>query len=139
MPTPEWKKRQLKEMWYPGDTINLSIGQGYLLVTPLDMYRVVSSIATRGEVYKPHVLKKVLNSKREVVREVAPVLQDRIELRNETWESLIRGMEKVVNSGTGRVCRGFRLNWQRKPVRLKILKERIIPGFRGFFLLLILK
>ncbi len=94
LPTPEWKKRQLKEMWYPGDTINLSIGQGYLLVTPLEMYRVVSSIATRGEVYKPHILKKVLNSKREVVREVAPVLQDRIELRNETWESLIRGWKK---------------------------------------------
>ena len=74
---------------------------------PLEMYRVVSSIATRGEVYEPHILKKVLDSKGEVVREITPVLQDRIELRNETWESLIRGMEKVVNSGTGRVCRGL--------------------------------
>lgn len=133
LPTPEWKKRQLKEMWYPGDTINLSIGQGYLLVTPLEMYRVVSSIATRGEVYEPHILKKVLDSKGEVVREITPVLQDRIELRNETWESLIRGMEKVVNSGTGRACRGLPVKLAAKTGTAQNPQGEDHSWFSGFF------
>jgi len=133
LPTPEWKKRQLKEMWYPGDTINLSIGQGYLLVTPLEMYRVVSSIATRGEVYQPHVLKEVLDSKGEVVRKVSPVLQDRIELKNSTWETLIRGMEKVVNRGTGQVCRGLPVELAAKTGTAQNPQGEDHSWFAGFF------
>ncbi len=133
LPTQEWKERQLKEMWYPGDTINLSIGQGYLLVTPLEMYRVVSNIATRGEVYKPHVVKEILNSKGEVIKKINPVLQNKIELKDETWDTLIRGMEEVVNSGTGWACRGLPVKLAAKTGTAQNPQGEDHSWFAGFF------
>ncbi len=56
MPTPEWKEEKMGERWFPGDTANMAIGQGYVLVTPLDMACFVASVA-RNEVYtKPTLL-----------------------------------------------------------------------------------
>ena len=133
LPTPEWKKKQLKEMWYPGDTINLSIGQGYLLVTPLEMYRVVSNIATRGEVYKPHVVKKILSSEGEVIREITPVRQDKIELKDSTWKTLIRGMEKVVSKGIGQACRALPVELAAKTGTAQNPQGKDHSWFAGFF------
>ena len=58
VPTEAWKMEQLGERWYLGDTYHLSIGQGFLLVTPLQMANWTSSFANNGVVYKPHVLKE---------------------------------------------------------------------------------
>jgi len=58
VPTRAWKRMQTKERWFAGDTANLSIGQGYLLVTPLQIARLVAVIANGGELVQPHVLKR---------------------------------------------------------------------------------
>jgi penicillin-binding protein 2 len=58
IPTPEWKKKRIKQKWYPGDTVNMAIGQGYSLVTPIQMSLMYSILANRGEGYKPHLVKK---------------------------------------------------------------------------------
>jgi penicillin-binding protein 2 len=57
-----WKKKNLKEGWYRGDTVNLSIGQGYLTVTPLQAAVAYSVLANHGYAYKPHVMKYLENS-----------------------------------------------------------------------------
>ncbi|MFC1667610.1 penicillin-binding protein 2 [Candidatus Omnitrophota bacterium] len=59
VPSRAWKKTKRKENWYAGDTANLSIGQGYLLVTPLQIARLFSVVANGGRLVEPHVLKKV--------------------------------------------------------------------------------
>lgn len=110
-PTPEWKREALGEIWYPGDTMNLSIGQGYLLVTPLEMYLLLCAVANRGKVYDPHVLLRVLDAEGNILQETKPYLRRTITLRPQTWDAIIRGMEKVVTQGTGFNCRGL-------PVRL---------------------
>lgn len=56
IPTPEWKKTTYGESWYLGDTLNCSIGQGFLLATPLQLAQAVSTLANWGERWKPHVL-----------------------------------------------------------------------------------
>ena len=56
LPTPEWKKKSYGESWYPGDTLNCGIGQGFLLVTPLQLASAVSTLANWGERWKPHVV-----------------------------------------------------------------------------------
>lgn len=56
LPTPEWKKKSYGESWYPGDTLNCGIGQGFLLVTPLQLAYAVSTLANWGERWKPHVV-----------------------------------------------------------------------------------
>ena len=48
LPTREWKLKAKGEAWYPGDTVNLSIGQGFLLVTPVQMFRVIAAVANGG-------------------------------------------------------------------------------------------
>jgi len=57
LPTPEWKQNAKNEQWYIGDTYNLSIGQGDILVTPLQMASVISIIANDGVQTTPHLLK----------------------------------------------------------------------------------
>lgn len=56
LPNEAWKEKTLNEPWYLGDTINMSIGQGYLEVTPLQVNRYTQIIANGGELYKPHLL-----------------------------------------------------------------------------------
>ena len=105
LPTSRWKRQKIGEPWYPGDTINLSIGQGYILVTPFEIFQSVVTISNRGILYTPHFLKVIQNDKGEVVERVLPKVKNRIELKPDTWERLIRGMTKVVAEGTGRACR----------------------------------
>jgi penicillin-binding protein 2 len=57
VPTPEWKLRNIGEQWYLGDTYHYGIGQGYLLVTPLQVNEWTQGIANSGTIYKPHLLK----------------------------------------------------------------------------------
>lgn len=54
IPTPEWKKRKMKESWYIGNTYNMSIGQGDLLVTPLELANATAAIANGGKLFRPH-------------------------------------------------------------------------------------
>ena len=56
VPNEEWKKQTLNEDWYTGDTVNMSIGQGYLEVTPLQVNRYTQIIANGGEIFKPHLI-----------------------------------------------------------------------------------
>ena len=53
VPTPQWKERRFHENWVGGDTMNLSIGQGYMLVTPLQMADMMAMIVNDGTVYRP--------------------------------------------------------------------------------------
>ncbi len=77
IPSKEWKEDVKKENWYIGDTYNVSIGQGDLLVTPLQIASMTSVIANGGTLYKPTILKSVVNSdyldeedkEKEVIRE----------------------------------------------------------------------
>lgn len=61
LPTPEWKEETKSEQWYIGDTYNMSIGQGDVLVTPLQMAALTSVIANGGTLYKPHVVQSLIN------------------------------------------------------------------------------
>ena len=56
LPTPAWKMKQRKERWYPGDTVNMSIGQGDWKVTPLQMVRATSALADGGRLRRPHLV-----------------------------------------------------------------------------------
>lgn len=61
IPDPEWKKKRVGTSWYKGDGILLSIGQGYTLVTPIQMVKVYSFLANRGWAYVPHVVSEIVD------------------------------------------------------------------------------
>lgn len=61
VPTKEWKLETKKEPWYIGDTYNLAIGQGDLLVTPLQIAEATASVANGGIMYRPHIVKSIMD------------------------------------------------------------------------------
>ncbi len=90
LPTPEWKRIIAGQPWYPGDTINLSIGQGYLLVTPVEVARFISFIANGGKLITPHFL---------VSPEVNFQVKD-VNVNPEYLKMLRKAMRQVVTKGT---------------------------------------
>lgn len=104
IPSREWKEKKLKEPWYPGDTLNLSIGQGYVLVTPIKIHAMMNIIATEGMLYKPHLVSKIIgvDGSEEIVK---PELIGKVNISPSSWSVLKKGMRKVVDEGTGLATR----------------------------------
>ena len=90
VPTLEWKKREFNTKWSLGDTFNLSIGQGFLLCTPMQLVRFITAIATDGKLYTP----KVARSKADYIQ---------LNLNNDHVSFLKEAMYSTVNTlgGTG--------------------------------------
>ncbi len=70
IPYPEWKKEKKGESWFDGDTYNLSIGQGDIGVTPLQLATAYSAIANGGTLYSPRIVKEVIDSNKNLVKEI---------------------------------------------------------------------
>ncbi len=104
LPTPEWKQRTQAMIWLGGDTLNMSIGQGYLLVTPIQMANIVSMIVNEGKVFRPHVLKEVRDPVTgNLIQEVEPELLRSTPIRKETFAIVQQAMRGVVTEGTAEV------------------------------------
>tara|TARA_Y100000768_G_scaffold140913_1_gene105025 strand:- start:4218 stop:6119 length:1902 start_codon:yes stop_codon:yes gene_type:complete len=69
LPSREWKKQYRQASWYPGETLNIGIGQGYFLATPLQLANATSLLASGGESYTPHLFLKSSNAKDKKVTE----------------------------------------------------------------------
>ena len=102
LPDNYWKMKNFKEPWYTGDTVNLSIGQGYLGATPLQLSMVTSAVATDGKVYKPHLLKSVTNSEGKVISNTVPQLIRRIPAEAQHFEAIREGMRTATRKGTAK-------------------------------------
>ena len=100
MPDPSWKEKTKKLPWFPGDTVNIGIGQGDILVTPLQMALVASIFANRGRIVRPKMVKSGNSSRVESDREMVEGID------RDDWERMIRAMEDVVHLGN----QGFRGN-----------------------------
>lgn len=94
VPTPEWKKKRFKDDWRTGDTVNLSIGQGFLGATPMQLIYMTAQIANGGKKIKPHLIQgQGLES------------SDSLGFKKENLNLIKRGMNKVVNNEKGTAYR----------------------------------
>ena len=100
MPDPAWKEKNKNLPWFPGDTVNIGIGQGDILVTPLQMALVASIFANRGRIIPPKMVKSQKMSQVESGLKMVEGLEDG------DWERMIAAMEDVVHLGN----QGFRRN-----------------------------
>jgi penicillin-binding protein 2 len=102
VPDRKWKRINFRGgRWFLGDTINMSIGQGFLQVTPLQMAVVTSIIANGGYKVKPLLIKKIVNREEEIYPSVKKV---HLGLKKETLQILKKGMRLAVKEGTGKLC-----------------------------------
>lgn len=94
VPSRAWKKRRSGEAWYRGETLNVSIGQGYTLVTPLQMANFVSSLLNGGKLMKPQLLV-----------DAKPEVRGNIPFSEEARKLVLEGMRVTADVGTAKVLR----------------------------------
>ncbi len=97
------RRARNKTYWFIGDTLNLSIGQGELLVTPIKLAQFAAAIASRGNVYRPYFVDKIVSNQTGKTQLVGhrDVLQH-ADLKPETYDMLFKALKHTVDSGTGR-------------------------------------
>jgi len=101
LPTPQWKERRFHERWVAGDTMNLSIGQGYTLVTPLQMANMISMTVNNGKIYRPYVLKEVRDPVTNAIESVTvPEIIHESQIKPSVFETVRQDMRGVITEGT---------------------------------------
>lgn len=115
VPDAAWKARVHEEMpeafpyadWQPGDNVNLSVGQGDLLVTPLQLASAYAAFANGGSLYKPRLASIVLDVEGEVVREARPVSRGSTSLSPDDRTAIMAGLQGVVEDPKGTASAAF--------------------------------
>ena len=100
VPTPAWKKQVKGEDWFTGDTYNVSVGQGDILASPLQMAVATAAVANGGKVMQPHFLKEILEPRGNDVRSFAPKTLRADFIAPEHLRLVREGMREVVSTGT---------------------------------------
>lgn len=104
LPSREWKQRSRGVHWYPGETINVGIGQGFTLATPLQLAVMTTVLASKGELRAPRLLASVGE---ETIS--APLLGKIEDMPDAHWKSVVKAMESVVHGSRG-TARGLTKN-----------------------------
>lgn len=99
LPTPEWKMRRYKQPWYQGETVIVGIGQGYTLVTPMQLAQATAILANNGVAMKPHLVTQIQKAISGENTIMPPVVQDTIKLNPDNIAIVKRGMMDVTLPG----------------------------------------
>ncbi len=107
IPSTEWKKRRFGVVWYPGETVSASIGQGYNLYTPLQLAVAYAALANGGKVLQPRLLLRLEARDGTVLEEFPPEVRSEVPIAPQYLAAVRRGLEGVVEEpgGTGRRAR----------------------------------
>jgi penicillin-binding protein 2 len=107
IPDTAWKMKRFRQPWYPGETVSVAIGQGYVTVTPLQLANMMATVANGGKLYRPRLVSKVESVDGATVREYGPELIRTIELKPDTLTRVRNALAEVVNGagGTGGAAR----------------------------------
>lgn len=129
LPTAFWKKRKLKSGWYSGDTVNMSIGQGYMTATPLQVARLMGFFATNGKIVEPHVLNKIeaMELQKYEVIDIEPDLNSMYLIKD--------GLRRVVadKKGTARELKRLGMQIAGKTGTAQVSRKAAHGWFAGFF------
>lgn len=133
IPDKDWKKKEFGQSWWDGDTYNLAIGQGFLLITPLEIIASLASVANGGKLVQPQVVHQIADSSKNIVEEFQPKIirenfidSDNLQIVKEGMRQAVTGKNSphasavILNSlpvavaaktGTAEIGAGFRHNW----------------------------
>ena len=102
LPSREWKRAARQEVWYPGETLISGIGQGYDLVTPLQLAEATAILANHGTIIKPHIVRATQASRSSGLISETLLTQGKVPIAaSKNWDTVISAMEDAVNKPTG--------------------------------------
>ena len=96
IPTEEWKRARKDEPWYIGDDWNIGIGQGDVLVTPLQLADMTAAIANGGTLYRPHLVSEVRDAEDKSIQTYAPEVIRKLPVQPEYLAAIRAGMRDAV-------------------------------------------
>jgi penicillin-binding protein 2 len=103
LPSQDWKRERFREAWYPGDTVNFGIGQGFMTVTPMQLAQVTAVLAAKGRVFQPRLVTGIRDPKTGDVKVIPPIERPRVPGGTpEQWEVIMEGMRETMRTGTAR-------------------------------------
>ncbi|MFC1482990.1 penicillin-binding protein 2 [Candidatus Margulisiibacteriota bacterium] len=103
IPTSKWKLKRFNTHWYPGDSINMAIGQGFVTTSPLQMAALIAAIANGSDVFQPKLVRKISSVDGTVkLLDIDPIVRKKLDIKEEHLSFIRRGLRKVVTDGTGR-------------------------------------
>lgn len=107
IPTRQWKLSRLKEPWQQGETISIAIGQGFNLVTPLQLANIYATLGNGGTLYRPRLVKQLESSAGHVIKEYEPEKLGALPLSPQTVQIINKALWGVVNEkgGTGAILK----------------------------------
>ncbi|HEY7165132.1 MAG TPA: penicillin-binding protein 2 [Candidatus Binatia bacterium] len=107
IPDSEWKQKRYRQPWFPGETLSVAIGQGYVTVTPLQLANMMAALANGGTLFRPRLVSKVESVDGAVVREYGPEKIRTIDLKQNTLDRVRSALADVVRApgGTGAAAR----------------------------------
>lgn len=101
IPTTGWKKERTGKAWQGGETLSVAIGQGYDLVTPIQMLVLTSAVANGGSINKPMILKTIKTAEGKIVVQTQSQVKGKLPAGSQTLELIKKGLWGVVNDSGG--------------------------------------
>jgi penicillin-binding protein 2 len=101
LPSPKWKERLYKDVWYAGDTVSVSIGQGYLEASPIQMLKVVSAVANGGTLYAPELVNEIRDQHGRALKHFSPVNEGQVPVSEANLAIVRQGMLGAIESDYG--------------------------------------
>jgi penicillin-binding protein 2 len=107
IPTAEWKQKRFGKRWYHGETLSVAIGQGYVLMTPIQLASMIATVANEGTVYRPFLVKRIVDNDGRPLKEFRPEIIGRAGISADKFRLVKQGLFAVVNEpgGTGGMAR----------------------------------
>ncbi len=101
IPTREWKQETIGDRWYPSETMDAAIGQGFVTVTPLQLANMVATVVNGGTLYKPMIVKNITTADGTSVRNLEPSVLGKVPVDERYFKIVRKGMWMVVNGERG--------------------------------------
>lgn len=126
IPSTHWKKKVLKEPWYPGENLSAAIGQGYITVTPLQMANMIGVVASAGKRYEPRLIKGLREPTTGRLYQFPSVRLKDTDVSAKTFQALREAVAGVVadKNGTGRAAYSKKVDIAGKTGTAQVIRLR---------------
>lgn len=130
IPTSAWKEKRFGKKWFRGETLPVGIGQGYVLATPIQLASMIATVANEGTVYRPHVVKRIVDPDGKVLKEFTPEVIKTVPGKPGSYKLVKEGLLAVVNEprGTGGAARLYEVRVAGKTGTSQVVKQRDTKG-----------